>query len=131
MTKTAIRPRSARNSEHTRVTIFLALLKQAGLPHPHREYRFHDTRLWRFDYAWPQFSVALEQEGAIWTRGRHTRGSGFLKDIEKYNAASVMGWRVVRVTPQTLCTEETITMLRELLQRASAAKNEPSTEKTA
>jgi hypothetical protein len=73
-----------------------------ALPDPIREYRFHPTRRWRFDYAWPGELVALEVEGAVWVKGRHTRGSGFIADLEKYNAATALGWRVVRFTPQQM-----------------------------
>jgi hypothetical protein len=73
----------------------------AGLPDGAvAEYRFHPRRRWRFDWAWPSARVALEIEGGAWTQGRHTRGKGFVADMEKYNAATLAGWRVLRVTPQ-------------------------------
>ena len=62
-----------------------------------REFRFHQSRRWRFDFAWPVKRVAVEVEGGIWTRGRHTRGGGYIGDLEKYNEAAVMGWVVLRV----------------------------------
>lgn len=64
------------------------------------EYRFHPDRRWRFDFAWPQewIMLAVEVEGGIWHQGRHTRGSGFEKDCEKYNEAQLLGWHVLRVT---------------------------------
>jgi hypothetical protein len=40
--------------------------------------------------------VAMECEGAVWTGGRHTRGSGFVADCEKYNEAARLGWFVFR-----------------------------------
>jgi hypothetical protein len=61
------------------------------------QYRFHPKRKWTFDFAWPDKMVALEVEGAIWVRGRHTSGTGFTNDCEKYNTATIMGWRVIRV----------------------------------
>jgi hypothetical protein len=73
-------------------------LEGAGLPTPVREMRFDDTRAWRFDFAWPAPMVALEVEGATWAGGRHTRGRGFEADCEKYNAAALAGWTVLRVT---------------------------------
>jgi hypothetical protein len=90
----------------------IAFFVAAGLPAPVAEHRFHVERKWRFDYAWPVLKIALEVEGGVWTNGRHTRGAGFLKDCEKYNAAAVMGWRVLRVTPATLRTADTCEMLR-------------------
>lgn len=87
----------------------------SGIPAPVAEYRFHKTRKWRFDYAWPDIKVALEIEGGVWTGGRHTRGAGFLRDIEKYNAAAVAGWTVLRCTPDTLATAEMAEMLRKVV----------------
>lgn len=80
-----------------------------------REYRFHPTRRWRFDYALPSYRIALEVEGGVWTGGRHTSPKGFLGDIEKYNTATLMGWRVFRVTPKNLYTRATIDLLRQAL----------------
>lgn len=65
------------------------------------EFKFDIDRRWRFDAAWQQ-QVAVEFEGAVWTRGRHTRGGGFTADIEKYNRAVELGWRVLRYTPEML-----------------------------
>lgn len=76
------------------------------------EYRFSPRRKWRFDYAIPQHRVALEVEGGIWTRGRHTRPKGFLGDIEKYNTATLMGWKVLRTTPSELVSTKTVGMLK-------------------
>lgn len=68
------------------------------LPEPEREYRFKDGRRWRFDYAFPVHRLAVEVEGGTWVDGRHSRGSGFEKDCEKYAEAVILGWRVIRVT---------------------------------
>lgn len=106
--------------------IFLALCAQVGLPCPDAEFRFDPKRRWRFDYAWqvnvqtktPGFAiakVALEVEGGIHTGGRHTRGRGFEKDMEKYNAAALAGWVVVRCTPSTLRTLKTVEMIKALI----------------
>ncbi len=73
-------------------------LQVAGLPAPVREHRFDASRRWRFDFAWPDRLVAAEVEGGTWAGGRHSRGEGYAKDLEKYNAAAVGGWLVVRLT---------------------------------
>lgn len=78
--------------------LFAWQLSAAGLPSPSREYRFHPTRRWRFDFAWPDHGLALEIEGGVWNRGRHVTPKGFVADAEKYNAAALAGWRVLRVT---------------------------------
>lgn len=97
------------------------MLTAADLPMPVAEYRFDPSRRWRFDYAWEATKVALEVEGGVWSGGRHTRGSGFVKDMTKYNRATVMGWRVVRCTPNELCTQATVDMLADLLRERGAA----------
>jgi len=74
--------------------------KAYGLPEPVPEYRFHPVRKWRFDFAWPLHMIAMEIEGGIWTRGAHVRAIHFMSDMEKYNEAAKMGWRVFRFTPQ-------------------------------
>jgi hypothetical protein len=86
-----------------------------GLPAPVLEHRFHPTRLWRFDYAWPAHRVALEVEGGRFTGGRHTSAEGFHKDLEKYNAAACLGWRVLRITPRAVGTLVPVSLVREAL----------------
>lgn len=70
-----------------------------GLPEPICELRFHPPRRWRVDYAFPAHWLAVECEGMVWHHGRHTRGSGFVKDIEKYNQLALDGWFLLRFTP--------------------------------
>lgn len=102
--------------------LFLALLKQYELPEPVAEYVFAAPRKWRFDYAWPNDGrVALEVEGGVFVGGRHSRGVGMMKDMEKYNRAVLLGWRVLRVVPRELCTLTTIELLRQALVMPKAA----------
>lgn len=82
-----------------------------------KEYRFHATRQWRFDYALPTYRIALEVEGGVWTGGRHTLPVGFLRDMEKYNTATLMGWRVFRCTPKELYSTKTLDMLRAAIEQ--------------
>lgn len=77
-------------------TLFWLQIQGYEIPLPEPEYRFHPSRMWRVDFAWPSLLVAVELEGAIWTGGRHTRGAGVLADMDKYNSLSVMGWRLLR-----------------------------------
>lgn len=80
-----------------------------------KEYKFHPVRKWRFDYAIPEHKIALEVEGGVWTEGRHVRAQGFLGDMEKYNTATLMGWRVFRTTPDDLYKMATINMIRHAI----------------
>lgn len=65
------------------------------------EHRFCERR-WRFDFACVDLQIAIEVEGGAYTRGRHTRGSGFIADMEKYNRAAIDGWLLLRFTPQQI-----------------------------
>ena len=60
------------------------------------EYKFHETRKWRFDIAIPSMQVAIEYEGIMSRKSRHTTITGYSKDCDKYNAATIAGWRVLR-----------------------------------
>lgn len=80
-----------------------------------KEYRFHTQRKWRFDYAMPDHKIALEVEGGVWSCGRHTRPQGFLGDVEKYNTATLMGWRVFRTTPSNLYRTDTLNLLKQAI----------------
>ena len=69
---------------------------------------------WKFDFAWPQYMLAVELEGLVmrklydfdpvkrtytpvWVcRGRHATPDGFKGDCEKYAAAAQLGWFVLR-----------------------------------
>ncbi|MDR3245012.1 MAG: hypothetical protein LBT50_01105 [Prevotellaceae bacterium] len=86
-----------------------------------KEFLFHPTRKWRFDYALPAHKIALEVEGGAWTNGRHTRPQGFINDIEKYNAATLLGWRVFRVTPDLLLKTQTLTLLKQAIENSAVS----------
>ncbi len=86
---------------------FIRLCLADGLPEPVREYPFHGTRKWRFDYAWPRFRVAVEREGGLWSKeagakAAHAMPLAILRDMAKGNAAAILGWRVLRYTPEQL-----------------------------
>lgn len=83
--------------------MFLYFWRLFGKGHtqPTPEYRFKDGRKWRFDWAWPAERVAVEVEGNAW----HVRGGGRHmqdSDLEKYNTAAALGWRVFRFSPGML-----------------------------
>jgi very-short-patch-repair endonuclease len=87
-----------------------------GLPEPTPEYRFHPKRKWRFDLAYQAQKIAIEIEGGIWTGGRHTRPAGYEKDCEKYNTATLLGWRVLRFTPAMVTDGRAIKTIEQLLE---------------
>ncbi len=86
-----------------------AITEATGIP-PQPEFKFHPTRKWKFDYAFPEQQIAVEVEGGIYgykdksgkfkSRGAHSSITGIKRDIEKYNAATVLGWKVLRLTSE-------------------------------
>lgn len=104
-----------RESEPERQLAFL--INAYRLPVALREYRFDKTRRWRFDFAWPEFWLAVEVEGGIWIRGAHVRGRHYESDLEKYNAAALAGWTVLRVTPGMIGDNRAIDLLMDAFKR--------------
>ena len=94
---------------------FSLLCKPEGLPMPTREFKFHDTRKWRLDYAWPDKMVAMERDGLTYEGGRHQRMQGYEDDCEKLNTALTLGWKVLRVPPKHIDNGKVFEWLRELL----------------
>ena len=79
------------------------------------EFRFHQERKWRADYACfvcdehtgvsYDAKVLIEVDGGIWAgirggRSAHVGGVGQLRDMEKQRAAALLGYRMLRYTPQ-------------------------------
>jgi hypothetical protein len=62
------------------------------------EYRFHDDRKFRFDFAIPELKIAIEYEGLLSEKSGHTTLGGYTSDCEKYNLAVTEGWRLLRYT---------------------------------
>lgn len=98
-------------------------LKAAGIPFD-REYRFDDTRRFRFDFVvrdhpdWIATTkhLAVECEGSIWVKGRHNTGAGMMKDMEKYNLAVELGWRVLRYTMAQIKSGEALAQIERCLE---------------
>jgi hypothetical protein len=107
-------------------------IRAHGLPAPVREFRFAAHAVgwlgedkprgatlgnllvrsgladWRFDFAWPEQRLAVEVEGGMWSGGRHNRAAGFAEDCRKYNAATRLGWRVLRYTTEMVTRGQAI-----------------------
>lgn len=94
---------------------FISLCATFGIEPCEAEFKFHPERKWRFDFCFLRHKVAVEVEGGVWSNGRHTRGSGFIKDMEKYNAATELGWRILRFTPSQLGQSKTYETIKQTL----------------
>jgi len=82
------------------LTHIKTVLAGMGLPFD-TEYRFHPVRRWRFDIAIflpDNICVAVEYDGIMSAKSRHTSCTGFTGDCDKTNAAAVLGWKILRYT---------------------------------
>lgn len=96
----------------------VGVLRLAGLPEPIREYRFAAERGRRFraDLAYPDRLLLIECEGGIWSGGRHTSGAGYSRDVEKYNLATLMGFKVLRFTRAMIADGTALQTIEEALR---------------
>ena len=60
------------------------------------EYKFNSLRKFKFDYANLRLKIAIEIEGGIYTGTGHAKTGKYLKDMKKYNMASIKGWILLR-----------------------------------
>lgn len=80
-----------------------------------QEYKFHEKRRWRIDFVSLKHMIAIEIEGGAWKQGRHTRGKGFIADMEKYNEIAIHGFKLLRFTPEQMSQKKTLeTILRAI-----------------
>jgi very-short-patch-repair endonuclease len=99
----------------------LAMMLRAYGVEFEREYRFAPPRRWRADFCVPSHRLLIEVEGGVYSNGRHSRGSGFEADCEKYNAAAMDGWTVLRYSTRMVKSGEAVAGIMEYLQRAGPA----------
>ncbi|HAV2830853.1 DUF559 domain-containing protein [Acinetobacter baumannii] len=81
-----------------------------------QEYKFHPERKWRADFLIKGSKILIEVEGGIWSGGRHTRGKGYLGDMEKYNSAAMMGFTVLRFDTQQVKSGLAIKQIENLVR---------------
>ena len=70
-----------------------------------KEYRFHEKRKWRFDWALPAIKVCVEYEGLNFREGGasgHQTIKGVAAGNEKYSEASIAGWCLVLVNAMSV-----------------------------
>lgn len=94
-------PTNRRVTKADRESLEAAFLKAwrcvaKDLEEPRRQFRFHETRRWRFDFSWCEGMIAVELMGGGFVRGGHSRGAQQEKDYEKIREANKLGWVVLQ-----------------------------------
>lgn len=95
--------------------LFERILQSYGEVTP--EYKFHPKRKWKFDYCYTREKLAIEIEGGIWIRGRHNSPKGYKKDMDKYNKCEILGYRLLRYSPDLLMRAETHDEIQMVLKQ--------------
>jgi hypothetical protein len=105
-----------------------------------KEYRFCPGRKWRFDLLvqprivpscvagfnlddrarleYVRHCLGIEIEGGLFVKGsgRHNRGAGMRADMEKYNEAVLLGWRILRVLPEWVQSGKAFTLVERAVK---------------
>ena len=93
--------------------MFVRFIKQQMGLNVIPEFKFHPVRKWKADYFIPSLKLLIEKEGGVYTHGAHGSVSGILRDIEKYNSATILGYSIIRVLPKDLISTKTIDLINE------------------
>jgi very-short-patch-repair endonuclease len=129
---------------------FAAQCRRYRLPPYVRNHKFAKEaygRLWQMDFAWPDLKFYVEIEGLVPQRlkcisydkegnqvitdrmvvmGRHASISGIIEDMVKYNHATKLGWRQLRVPQKWVLNgkRECTTAINETLLTIEAIKHD-------
>jgi len=97
---------------------FLELWREHGNGvEPRREYRFSETRRFRWDFCWPSHLVAVEIDGMR----HHGNFTAWRKDAVKRNIGVLEGWRLLTYTAKDL-KERPEEVVGEVLRLLEAVK---------
>lgn len=95
----AVRAPKPQNLKPAREDEFELMLRHERIGGWIRQYKFHPTRQWRLDFAWPHEKFAIEIDGGMFNNGGHVRPFGIKADYEKAEALHLLGWRLYRLYP--------------------------------
>lgn len=110
------------------VMLLWQTLNYLGAGEWEREHVFHPGRRWRFDFANVRARIAVEVEGGIYQAGRHQRPGGYVKDMEKYNAAVLDGWMLLRFAPEQVLDGTAAEAIRQAIRTRKAKFEDNSIE---
>jgi very-short-patch-repair endonuclease len=83
------------------------------LPEPDTQFYFDPERDWHVDFYWPEAMLVFEMESDV-----HRIKDKYLRDMEKYNRLTMLGYRLLRTTRQLMEADPAalVGMLREALR---------------
>jgi hypothetical protein len=89
------------------------------------EYKFHDTRRWRFDIALCREKIGIEYHGGLFMsrRGGHQSVKGARNDWEKLNEAQILGWMVLQFGPDETRTGSAMLVIERAIKSRLEARS--------
>jgi very-short-patch-repair endonuclease len=92
-------------------------MRAVGLPEPEREAQLVPGRKFKVDFYWPAHHLVVEVEGGIYggAGGAHSRPANIIRDIEKYNALALLGYKVLRVHSEMVRDGRALTLVERAL----------------
>ena len=93
------------------------MLDREGISYE-REFVFASPRKWRADFhIGARLLVEVEGVTSYGAIGRHQSAKGYAKDCEKYNAAAILGYTVLRFTTGMVNDGSASKTIQEYLSR--------------
>ena len=84
-----------------------------------REYKFHPIRMWRADFALPEYHVLVEVQGGIYKpHTGHNTPSGLIRDYKKANEAAILGWCYLQFDRAAIESGEALNTIIRAMGRA-------------
>lgn len=117
--KKSIAPASVKNDYKAR---FLRDIANAGIPAPTLEVKFHDTRKWRLDFAYPDRRIAIEYQGGNFSGGKggHSSIAGLMRDYEKFTEAALHGWLLILIDAASVRSGQAVEWVRRAMEVRNA-----------
>lgn len=97
-----------------------------------REYFFHPSRKWRSDWIVKGTKVLVEFEGGLFKKraAGHSSVTGILRDLEKYNEATLLGFIVIRIAPNHVRSGEALQWVERAIVLDQLGLTESDTSQT-
>ncbi len=99
--------------------LLLFQMQAVGLD-PEREFMFAKPlgRRFRSDFCFKNKRLLIEVEGGIWSKGAHSRPAGILRDMEKNNLATLLGYVCLRFSAEQVHDGSALTMIEKVLNES-------------
>jgi len=87
-----------------------------------REFYFARPRRWRSDFRIVGTKILVEYEGGLFMEsgGAHKAVGNILRDIQKYNAAAIAGWTLIRITPKFIPDGQALKWVEDALKSSQS-----------